>query len=713
MAESAAPLDESPDELRLARRTLLHATWMAVATLPLAGCGGGGGGGSPAPVPTPPAPPAGNTPPLIAGFTPGAGAPGTDVTIEGLNFAPTAAGNSVTFNGTPAHVQSANATQIVARVPAGAGSGPLRVTTAGGSAQSSASFSVLAASAFTTRVLGPRVEGGLAWNGSLLVSVGSAISTSTDAAPQVWNERAALANLDDVAWDGKLFVAVGFAGMRTSPDGLTWTGRSLPATRGDLNAAAGNGTVWVAVGDDGSLLSSPDGITWTLRTAATGSHLHRVVWAGSFFVAVGASGTVLTSPDGVAWTVRSAGVTDDFTGLGSDGVLVVAATAASNNSPSRILTSPDGINWTPRASGLGHFQGFARAPGGGRWVAVGAYCTAHSSDGLSWTRVDLPMGWPRRVVHTGNRFVALGANGAGQASVWTSDDGQAWALRVTSMGWRALARSPQGRIVAVPQSDRSAASTDGGSTWTFGTSVSDAGINLFLDAVWSEALGRFAAVVQVAANQYLYTSTDGLVWTPGSHVPFNGRLGASPTLLVAVGGSLTGFGLATSPDGVTWTPRTLPVSTRLNDVFWLGARFVAAGAGGVLLTSDDGTTWTQRASGTTQALQAVAASPTRWVAVGDGGTVLTSDDAGLTWTPRSSGTNYGLAAVVWTGSAFVATGGSGLLLRSSDGVSWTRQDTPWQTVPFGSDALNLDAALWLGDRLLLAGSRGLFATALV
>jgi photosystem II stability/assembly factor-like uncharacterized protein len=188
-------------------------------------------------------------------------------------------------------------------------------------------------------------------------------------------------------------------------------------------------------------------------------------------------------------------------------------------------------------------------------------------------------------------------------------------------------------------------------------------------------------------------------------------MGASPALLVAVGGSLTGFGLATTPDGITWTPRALPVTTRLNDVFRLGSRFVAMGVGGVLLTSDDGAAWTQRASGTTQALQAVASSPTRWVAVGDAGTVLTSDDAGLSWTPRSSGTTYGLAAVAWTGSAFVAAGGSGLVLRSPDGVSWTRLDTPWQTVPFGSDAINLDAALWLGDRLLLAGSRGLFATA--
>lgn len=104
----------------------------------------------------------------------------------------------------------------------------------------------------------------------------------------------------------------------------------------------------------------------------------------------------------------------------------------------------------------------------------------------------------------------------------------------------------------------------------------------------------------------------------------------------------------------------------------------------------------------------------RFVALGANGasqpSVWTSDD-GMAWTPRSSGTGYGLAAVAWTGSAFVAAGGSGLVLRSPDGVSWTRLDTPWQTVPFGSDAINLDAALWLGDRLLLAGSRGLFATA--
>jgi hypothetical protein len=703
----------------LSRRGWLRAAWLAASVASLPGCGGGGGGGgdSPAPAPGPPAPPpSGGNPPGILDFTPTAGGPGSEVTINGINFAVNAAGNTVTFNGMVATVLSATAMQIVAVVPSGATSGPIRVSTAGGSAQTAASFSVLAASAFTTRVLAPRVEGGLAWNGSLLVSVGSSISTSTDAAPQHWDERAALVNLDDVAFAAGLFVAVGFAGIRTSSDGLTWTPRAEPSgLPGDLSAVAGNGSIWVAVGERGGIATSPEGVTWTARTSNTTSTLRRIVWSGSHFVAAGEAGVLMTSPDGIEWTLRSAGVTDTFVALGSDGNLIVAATAASNNSPSRILTSTDGVAWSIRATNLGYFEGIGRAPNGGRWVAVGSYRVAWSDDGLTWTGADLPHAWPRRVVHTGNRFVALGIVGSSEPAVWTSVDGQVWTMRAAALRGRALARSPQGRIVSVPLGDRSAASTDQGTTWSYGTSVSSGGINLFLDVVWSDALAKFAAVVQVAANQYLYTSADGLAWTAGAYVPFNGRLGASPTLLVAVGGSLVGNGLATSPDGLNWTTRTLPVTTSLHDVAWLGGtRFVAVGAQGVILTSNDGASWTQRSGSSGAAtLRAAAAGTARWVVVGESGTVLTSDDAGATWTPRTSGTSVSLLSVEWTGAAFVAVGSSGHVFRSADGIAWSPVAAPYQSVPFGSDPLNLEAELWLDDRLLIAGPRGLLATAVL
>ncbi len=77
-------------------------------------------------------------------FTPKSGPVGTQVTIYGTGFSPTATQNTVTFNGVAATVTSATATQLVVTVPAGATTGPITVTTPTGSATSSTPFTVTA-----------------------------------------------------------------------------------------------------------------------------------------------------------------------------------------------------------------------------------------------------------------------------------------------------------------------------------------------------------------------------------------------------------------------------------------------------------------------------------------------------------------------------------------------------------------------------------------
>jgi len=76
----------------------------------------------------------------IFNFTPAQGGVGTSVIIQGQGFNPTAALNSVSFNGTAATVVSATATAIVATVPAGASTGPITVTANGQTASSDTNF---------------------------------------------------------------------------------------------------------------------------------------------------------------------------------------------------------------------------------------------------------------------------------------------------------------------------------------------------------------------------------------------------------------------------------------------------------------------------------------------------------------------------------------------------------------------------------------------
>jgi hypothetical protein len=667
----------------------------------LAACSGGGDGGS--------TPPPGN-PPLISDFSPTSGAAGTEVTISGLLFAETAQGNTVLFNGATATVLSASATSLVAVVPPGASTGKIRITTAGGSATSSADFTVLTGvgAAWTTRLAGPRgTQNGLAWTGTRFAAVGSGAGFQTSTDGRVWRMTSSLSSADDVAWDSSLMVAVGSM-VQTSTDGLTWTPRDL---RSGLRRVTRSPGGWVAVGDDGAIRTSPDGVTWTARDSGVTKDLRDVTWTGAQLVAVGADGAVVTSPDGATWTPRPAPTSDSFTAVGSSSALVVATTFPYSGSESALLTTPDGVNWTSRAPGFAPFNRVIHS--GGRFVGVGFYRAATSLDGVDWTTVDDVPGIPDAIVHTGSEYVATGSDRNGAGAVFTSSDGLSWAVRSADHKLVAIAQRPSDGLLVVVGSDVARTSADGGATWDLHLLTPSLWENYpFLDVVWSPSANAFVALVMIGANQYAYRSSDGRTWTQIAYVPCLGGLAVSETgRLLATGDSLTGACVATSDDdGATWTPRTPPEGGRLRKAFWLGDQFVAVGSSGALATSPDGASWTARASGVTGTLRGAATSLSALVVVGDEGAVLTSTDGGVTWTPRVSGTSSPLRRVVWTGTAFLAVGGTGRLLRSADGTTWTTLPTPYTASPNAYELNDLAAIHGGGGRLVLVGSGGLVAT---
>jgi hypothetical protein len=241
------------------------------------------------------------------------------------------------------------------------------------------------------------------WLASQFVAVGEGIFTSPDGIS--WTERqgGVTSRLEDVAWKGGQFVAVGGEGtVLTSTDGATWTRQVTPAaTWPELWGVAASGDRFVAVGrqyipvsgDHVSLiLTSTDGAVWSEVLPRQSVSLNRVVWSGDRFVAVGsssgdpmASAVALVSPDGLAWTRHAVGSTS-ITGLydlawsGSQFVAVGYGGAA---------RSSDGVSW--QQVGVGSFTSSdAIGWSGQRFLACGVVYCQSSSDGVEWTYRELP-----------------------------------------------------------------------------------------------------------------------------------------------------------------------------------------------------------------------------------------------------------------------------------------------------------------------------------
>lgn len=135
----------------------------------------------------------------------------------------------------------------------------------------------------------------ITWGGGQFVAVGAyappsspLILTSPDGAR--WTERTSRDSgdaLSDVAWSGDQFVAVGFSTILTSRDAVTWSARAVPVPGPGFQAIAWGGSQFVVLG--GGILTSPDGITWT-RRSLRGEFLHGstgVAWSGTRFVVLG------------------------------------------------------------------------------------------------------------------------------------------------------------------------------------------------------------------------------------------------------------------------------------------------------------------------------------------------------------------------------------------------------------------------------------------
>ncbi len=231
-------------------------------------------------------------------------------------------------------------------------------------------------------------------------------------------------DLSAVTFDGSQFIALGTDGsILKSPDGNTWAAASSVPSGGAagprMNSIAfglvSGAPIYVAVGDGGNIFTSADLVTWATATSPTGNNLHNVSVPNGTFVATGASGKLLTSADASTWTAvqnlpTSNALRGATYGTGSAQYVIVGDSGT-------IVTSPDLTNWSlitppPLPQHLRAIR-FGR-----RFVAVGqGGMVAYSDDAIKWvTRTSGSTADLAAVIFTPAMYLAVGALGANAVS---------------------------------------------------------------------------------------------------------------------------------------------------------------------------------------------------------------------------------------------------------------------------------------------------------
>ncbi len=292
-----------------------------------------------------------------------------------------------------------------------------------------------------------------------------------------------------------------------------------------------------------------------------------------------AGGSVRGSDPLATWHVREvAGLEEeeDLEGVAyGNGRWVIVGDAGS------ILTSTDGVEWAPAANPAAPAGLEDVVFGNGMFVAAGRNFNVlvTSPDGLAWTKQTPAMSGVTELIHDGTRFMAVMAGGG----VKISTNGVNWASQP-----------------GVP------ANYDiGGIAFGNGTYV-EAGYKRTGQPpeVFSKSAGGEWAQRDSKLEENLMNASFGL----GVFLVY-GQDGA----------------LATSPDGVEWTPRTAPHTGFIWDMASNGQHLVAAAQWGRLLISPDGINWTKHETDLPWHLTDIAYGDGTFVAVGWDGQMVQSD----------------------------------------------------------------------------------------
>lgn len=178
---------------------------------------------------------------------------------------------------------------------------------------------------------------GLVTSHACMSPTGATGSWNRIAIPSTGNYGAIGANGTQLA----IIETTGFGALYSADDGATWNAAALPAAVNFYNRVAGNGTNFVAVGQD-IIATSPTGAVWTADPAPPLGTWSNIKWSPTknLYLAIDFNGQfAATSPTGLTgtWTVHNLSFTIfNLIALACNGPSF--ATASSNAANGMLLT---------------------------------------------------------------------------------------------------------------------------------------------------------------------------------------------------------------------------------------------------------------------------------------------------------------------------------------------------------------------------------------
>jgi len=261
-------------------------------------------------------------------------------------------------------------------------------------------------------------------NGLYLAVGNTAIITSNDGIN--WISRLVPSfPLNDVIFDGTKFILVGDQGsVLTTTDGINFQTVNAGDNVTQMTGVAYNGTDLIRSGNPLQLLKSADGISWSPVTSQNYA-VNQVEFFNDSFIAVGDNGLILTSPTGNVWTEQSTPTTkninDVFWFSGSDVQNAPFSLYVAVGDFGLLMTSTDSINWLVEDTSAGTISGhlYGIDHDNDYFVAVGqngqilVRNNTATPNGTTWMDFfsNTAFGTLKDIVYDGVTNIIVGANG--------------------------------------------------------------------------------------------------------------------------------------------------------------------------------------------------------------------------------------------------------------------------------------------------------------